>query len=284
MMRLLRLVLPWLLAFAAQPAWADSASTDLLGLQQQLHSLLESKSSDVGVAALDLSSGTGISVHGNDYFPMASTVKIAVAATYLREVEAGHRSLDHVVSGNVTAAEAMRRMLVHSDNHATDMLLADLGGPATVQSWLDQNGVKGLRIDRTIAQLLSDKRDLYDRRDSATPMAMVDFLRRLDDGELLKPSSRSYLLELMSQCMTGRNRMKWLLPEGTKVEHKTGTLNGLSDDVGFITLPDGRRLAIAVFARGGSDRPQTIAEAARAVYDGFLSMVTYPFSAAVTGR
>lgn len=78
--------------------------------------------------------------------------------------------------------------------------------------------------------------------------------------------------------------MKWLLPAGTPVEHKTGTLNGLSDDVGFISMPDGHRIAIAVFARGGEDRPRTIAEAARAVYDGFLSLVTYPFSAAVTGR
>jgi len=69
--------------------------------------------------------------------------------------------------------------------------------------------------------------------------------------------------------MTGRNRMKALLPAGTRVEHKTGTLNGLTGDVGFITMPDGRRLAVAFFARGGSDRPRTIAEAARAIYDGF---------------
>jgi beta-lactamase class A len=282
-MKLIRLILLWLFAFAAQPASAESAS-DLLGLQQQLHSLLQSKSSDVGIAALDLSSGTGISVRGSNYFPMASTVKIAVAATYLREIEAGHRSFDSVVSGGQTAAQLMRRMIIHSDNHATDLLLADLGGPRTVQTWLDQNSVKGLRIDRTISQLLNDKRDLYDHRDSATPMAMVDFLRRIDNGELLQPQSKRYLLNLMAQCMTGRNRMKWLLPEGTPVEHKTGTLNGLSDDVGFITLPNGHRIAIAVFARGGSDRPRTIAEAARTVYDGFLSMVTYPFSAAVTGR
>jgi beta-lactamase class A len=74
--------------------------------------------------------------------------------------------------------------------------------------------------------------------------------------------------------------MKWLLPDGTPVEHKTGTLTGLADDVGFITLPNGHRIAVAIFARGGSNRPRTIAEAARAVYDGFLSAVTYPFSAA----
>ena len=60
---------------------------------------------------------------------------------------------------------------------------------------------------------------------------------------------------------------------GTPVEHKTGTLNGLADDVGFITMPDGHRIAVAIFARGGSNRPQAIAEAARAIYDGFKSLV-----------
>ena len=112
-----------------------------------------------------------------------------------------------------------------------------------------------LRVDRTIAQLLSAKRDLWDRRDSSTPVAMVDLLRRIYKAELIKPASRNYLLDLMAQCQTGKNRMKALLPSGTPVEHKTGTLDGLSDDVGFITLPDGRRVAVAIFTRGGSNRP-----------------------------
>jgi len=66
--------------------------------------------------------------------------------------------------------------------------------------------------------------------------------------------------------------MRALLPTGTKVEHKTGTLNNYTSDVGFITLPDGRRLAVAFFARGSGDRPRAIAEAARQIYDGFLSI------------
>jgi len=88
----------------------------------------------------------------------------------------------------------------------------------------------------------------------------------------------------MAQCQTGRNRMKSLLPTGTLVQHKTGTLNGLTDDVGFITLPDGRRIAVAFFARGGSDRPRTIAAAARAVYDGFVDALRRPFATAFSGR
>jgi beta-lactamase class A len=109
---------------------------------------------------------------------------------------------------------------------------------------------------------------------------MVELLRRIDSGQLLRPESRTYLLDMMARCMTGRNRMKALLPGGTRVEHKTGTLDGLTDDVGFITMPDGRRLAVAIFARGGTDRPRTIAQAARTIYDNFYRwMWTTPTTA-----
>jgi beta-lactamase class A len=265
------------LALAAQPA-AAASSASLVSLEQQLASMVAGKSADVGIAALDLNTGETVSIKGNTPFPMASTVKVAVAALYLAQVDHGRRSLDDSINGT-TARSLMKRMLIHSDNRATDILLKDLGGPRAVHDWLQDNGITGLRVDRNIADLLRSKRDLWDRRDSSTPVAMVDLLRRIYKAELIKPESRNYLLDLMAQCQTGRNRMKALLPFGTVVEHKTGTLDGLSDDVGFISLPDGRRVAVAIFARGGRDRPRTIAETARAIYDGFKSVFAWPFGA-----
>lgn len=265
----------WLLALVAQPAVAAS-SPALQSLEQQLAWLNAATPTDVGIAALDLNSGELISVRGDEPFPMASTVKIAVAANYLAQVEHGRRSLDDRIAGR-SAASLMSAMIIRSDNHATDLLIRDLGGPDTVQAWMDQHGIKGLRVDRTIAQLLRARRDLYDVRDSSTPKAMVDLLHRIDSGKLLRPQSRAYLLDLMARCRTGKNRIRGLLPPGTRVEHKTGTLNGLSTDVGFITLPDGRRVAVAFFARGGSNRPRTIAQAARAIYDGFAAALSSPF-------
>jgi beta-lactamase class A len=263
-----------LLAFVAQPA-AAASSPNLTTLEQQLSSMVSSKSADVGIAALDLNTGETVSIKGNTPFPMASTVKVAIAALYLAQVDNGRRSLDDTINGQ-SARSLMARMLIHSDNRATDILLKDLGGPTAVHEWLRDNGVTGLRVDRTIAQLLSSKRDLWDRRDSSTPVAMVDLLKRIYKAELIKPESRNYLLDLMAQCQTGRNRIKALLP-GVPIEHKTGTLDGLADDVGFMTLPDGRRVAVAIFTRGGNDRPRTIAESARAIYDGFKSVFAWPF-------
>ena len=270
-------ILCWLLAFVAQPAWAAS-SPGLRSLEQQLAFLVATSPGDVGVAALDLKSGEVVSINGDEPFPMASTVKIAIAANYFAQVEHGRRSLDDTIGGR-SAYRLIEAMLVHSDNYATDLVLRDLGGPQKVQDWLTQNGLTGIRIDRSIAQLLRARRDLRDVRDSSTPRAMIGLLQRLDSGQMVGPSSRSHLLYLMSRCHTGRNRIRGLLPIGTQVENKTGTLSGLSTDVGFITLPDGRRIAVAFFARGGTNRPRTIAEAARAIYDGFASAWRTSFTA-----
>ncbi len=263
-----------LIGFTA-PALADVPAY-LRPLEQQLRLIEAANPGNVGIAAIDLSTGDMVSVHGDEPFPIASTVKVAIAAQYLAQVEHGRRTLDTLIAGR-PARRHLEAMIIKSDNHSTDVILRDLGGPTRVQQWLSQNQLSGLRIDRSIARLLSDRRDLRDQRDSSTPKAMVTLLQRLDSGKLLRPSSRSYLLSLMARCQTGRNRMRALLPFGTPVEHKTGTLNGLTTDVGFITLPDGRRLAIALFARHGTDRPSVLASAARKIYDGFVNVFALPF-------
>jgi len=119
-------VLCWILAFAAQPAWAAS-SPSLQPLERQLASLAAASPGDVGVAAVDLKSGELVTINGETPFPMASTVKIAIAANYLAQVENGRGSLDDTIRGR-SAARLMEAMLIHSDNYATDVLLRDLGG------------------------------------------------------------------------------------------------------------------------------------------------------------
>jgi beta-lactamase class A len=270
----------WLFAFVAAPATA-AASPDLVSVQQQVAALLADNSADVGIAALDLNTGESLSIKGDTPFPMASTVKVAIAALYLSQVDHKQKTLDDTIHGE-SVRSLMNKMLIYSDNRAADILFKDVGGPHAVNHWLVQNGIHGVHVNRTIAQLLADKRDLWDTRDSSTPKAMVDLLKRIYSGDLISMGSRNYLLGIMGKCHTGRNRMKSLLPDGTHVEHKTGTLDGLSDDVGFISMPDGHRIVVAIFARGGSNRPRTIAEAARTIYDGFKSVFTWPYRGALT--
>jgi len=262
-------LLAWLLAFTAQPALAQ-VSHSARPLEQRLADMAAENPGEFGIAALDLSTGEVVSINGDEPFPMASTMKIAVAAAYLAEVDAGRRSLDETIGGQ-SARQLMDVMIVRSSNHATDLLINTLGGPGAIDRWLRAHNLAGIRVDRTIAQLLSDRRDLRDVRDSSTPKAMLDLLRLIDSGPALRPQSRNLLLDMMRRCATGSNRIRGILPPGAAVEHKTGTLNNYTGDVGYLITPEGRRIAVVFFARYGENRPAVIATAARKIYDAFTS-------------
>ena len=266
-----RLLFTWFAAFLAFPAGAE-VSPKLQLLEQRLTAMAAENPGEYGIAAMDLTTGRSISFNGDEAFPMASTMKIAVAAAYLAEVDAGRRSLDDRI-GTVTAGRLMDAMITRSDNRATDLLISALGGPAPVDRWLRSHGLTGIRIDRTIAQLLSARRDLRDVRDFSTPTAMLGLLRLIDTGSVLRPESRSLLLDMMRRCRTGSNRIRGILPPDAGVENKTGTLSGYTGDVGYLTSPNGRRIAVAFFARGGENRPAVIATAARMIYDAFAAEV-----------
>ena len=268
------------MVLAVQPAVA-ATSPQLAPLEQQLAALVRSQPTELGIAAFDLTSNSSLCINCEAAFPMASTVKVAVAAAYLSQVDYGRRSLDQSIGGS-RASALIEAMLVHSDNGATDRLIRNLGGPSEIDAWLRFHGLTGIRVDRTIAQLLRAKRDLWDVRDSSTPTAMIELLKKIETGSVLKPTSHAYLMNMMGRCITGKNRIRGLLPDGVRVENKTGTLNGLTTDVGYIRLPDGRKVAVAFFARGGTGRPRAIAEAARAIYYGFASIPSYKNYAAVT--
>ena len=260
-------LLTGLAAFLGQPALAQ-ASPKLRLLEQQLAATISENPGEYGIAAMDLATGRTVSFNGNQAFPMASTMKIAVAAAYLAEVDAGRRSLDDMI-GNVTAGHLMDVMITRSDNRATDLLINTLGGPGSVDRWIRSHGLSGIRVDRTIAELLRARRDLRDVRDSSTPTAMLGLLRVIDSGKALTAQSRSVLVDMMYRCRTGGNRIRGILPPGARVENKTGTLSGYTGDVGFLTTPTGRRIAVAFFARGGENRAGVIATAARMIYDAF---------------
>jgi beta-lactamase class A len=275
-------LLAWLLVAAAQPAWGAS-SARLQSVEQRLAAMASENPGEYGFAAVDLSTGHSISFNGNEAFPMASTMKIAVAAAYLEEVDSGRRTLSDTIAGT-SALTLMDAMIVRSANRATDLLIASLGGPGAIDRWLRAHDLSGIRVDRTIAQLLSARRDLRDIRDSSTPTAMLGLLRLIDSGAALKPQSRYLLLDMMRRCATGSNRIRGILPPGATVEHKTGTLSGYTGDVGYLTSPSGRRIAVAFFARGGSNRPAVIATAARAIYDALAAEPVETISALPGGR
>ena len=99
---------------------------------------------------------------------------------------------------------------------------------------------------------------------------MIGF-HRGEEG--LSAASHAFALQLMQDTTTGPKRMKALLPAGTIVAHKTGTMPGTANDIGIITSADGmRHLLIAIFTKNGAPdeldaRERAIAEIAKALYE-----------------
>jgi beta-lactamase class A len=199
-------------------------------------------------------------------------------------------------------------MLLVSDNSATDLLLRLAGGPEAVTARMRALGIRDMEIHRPTVNLIADAegynlppetewtpelfKKLYeattpesrkaaaakfeiDLRDTTTPEAMGVLLERICRKDLLRPDSGALLLDIMERCRTGEARLKGILPAGTLVAHKTGTIGGSTNDVGIITLPhDAGHIAIAVFVKSSEkevvERERAIAQISRSVYDFFL--------------
>lgn len=203
----------------------------------------------------------------------------------------------------------MELMLLISDNSATDILLREAGGGDAVTGRLRALGIEGINVNRSCARLIADwigvgnlppeenwtpemfrlvfasvrpeeqqaaaRKFELDSRDTSTPDGMAALLERIYRKDMLKPESADLLMDIMRRCRTGEARLRGILPEGTEIAHKTGTIGGSTNDVGILTLPDGAgHIAIAVFVKSSQKelpaRERAIAEIARAVHDFFL--------------
>src|SRR5260221_4948540 len=191
----------------------------------------------------------------------------------------------------LSVEELVRRAVSNSDNTAVDALLALSGGPAAVTHRLMDLGIRGIRVDRGERELALDlsgptpakqrsafARYAHDLRDTAAPDAAVDLLAKImRDEDQLAPASHDRLLKWMIETETPASRIKGRLPAGTVVAHKTGTgpdvagINSATNDIGVITLPNGRHVAVAVFVATSSKplemREAVIAQISRAAYD-----------------
>ena len=67
---------------------------------------------------------------------------------------------------------------------------------------------------------------------------MLELLKALYQGRVVDPENDAAILDEMALCQTN-TRLPARLPEGTRVAHKTGTLDHLACDVGIIYTPAG---------------------------------------------
>jgi beta-lactamase class A len=209
---------------------------------------------------------------------------------------------------DMPAIDLIALAIQQGDNTAADVIMRRIGGPGAVTAWLRSKQIADLTIDRYERELQQDlagmapfrpewkdraawlaARDtvptetreaavnayLADPRDTTTVPAALEFLRQLADGELLSPASTRLLLRLMTHTATGAHRLRAGLPADARVAHKSGTAptdigrTPAVNDIGLVTLEDGREFVLAVFLAGSTatepERDRLIADTARLV-------------------
>jgi len=252
----------------------------------------------VGVSVMVLETGeTIVSLNPEDHFPMQSVYKLPISMAVMKQVDAGKIRLEQKVTvtksdfvgagqhspirnsnpngAEVTISELLRLAISESDGTASDVLMKLAGGPQAVQMYLTDLPITDMIVLDTEKELGQDWQTQY--RNSTTPDAAVTLLRALYEKRGLSESSQSLLLKFMVESTPGAKRLKGLLPAGTIVAHKTGTsgtqkgITSATNDIGIITLPNGKHLAIAVFVSDSpadeTTREGVIARIAKAVFD-----------------
>ncbi len=235
-----------------------------------------------GVFFTDLDTGAYVDLNGNSTFAAASMIKVPVLVAFFQDVDAGKIRLDENLtlkkeligggSGDMqykpvgtkfTALETATKMIVISDNTATNMLIARLGGAAALnqrfQSW-------GLSVTE-IQNLLPD----LSGTNTTSPRDLGQLMALVNQGDLMSLRSRDRLLEIMR-----RTKTKTLLPrglgEGATIAHKTGDIGSMVGDVGLVDMPNGKRyIGIAMVKRPHNDNraQELIRQISRAAYQEF---------------
>lgn len=216
---------------------------------------------------------------------------------------------------NFSVEDLFVAMMQNSDNTATDALLNLYGNsPNHITKYLQTAGIDNITISRSVHHMIVDfysmprnencdaiidfekHADLDDlpqpheteerfyndlTRDVATPCAMTGLLAAFIKEQLVTKFMVDYLIKIMEGCKNGPDRIKHFLPPEISIAHKTGTIAGVVNDVGIITLPNGEHIILTIFINGSncsSKAPEecktvkfVIASIAKQIFDYFTS-------------
>jgi beta-lactamase class A len=248
-------------------------------LETELAKIADAAKGRVGVGAVLIETGDTAYLDRTGHYPMQSVYKLPIAMAVLKMVDEGKVRIDQEVSitpedfvrqgfhspirnanpqGTVLPlAEVLRFSISESDGTASDVLLDLAGGPPAVMTYLNGIGVSDLIVADSEKSISKDWETQY--RNWSTPEGSIKLLRSLHERRAgLSEQITILLLRLMTETETGDRRIKRGIPENATVAHKTGTggtekgITGATNDIGIITLPDGRHILLAIYV---SDSP-----------------------------
>lgn len=230
--------------------------------------------SKAGLWVKHLTTGEEAAYHADDVFNSASVIKIPVAVLALEMADAGALKLStrltlraedvrggsgvfryHDAGLQPTLRDVLLQMIITSDNTATDLSIAQVGGVAKVNAWLQAHGyADGMRLVQTTGELFakyaalapSDDRDAKTNGDHAywlgelTPRATGRMLAAIEARTLPSKAGADELVRMLRAQQSGARRLPHFLPGDVAVGHKTGDFPPvLANDVGIVYAKSG---------------------------------------------
>jgi beta-lactamase class A len=276
-------------AAAAQTTTCCPEKTELK--RQLLWEKLESSISSVdqqfdgvlGVAVLDLSDGKTFLLHGDEVFPQASSIKVAVLVELYRQEQQARdgvkgtarladlytvRKEDLVADSDImlgltpgvtrlTNKDLATMMIAVSDNSAANVLI-DRMGMEKVNATLSGLGLKHTRLRRKMMDLSAAREG---RENVATPREMMTLLEMIYRHKLFSQELTDDFMAVLATSWEQNHKRSAILrglPAGVRAAEKPGELEGVRADSGIVFAPN-RPYVLCVMTTFAKD--ETAAEA-----------------------
>lgn len=256
---------------------------EIIGLKAKLMPLAyTNRNYRVGLFIWDAQTRNYVSIRGNEAFKTASVIKIPILIELFRQIDQGLNvinkevpfnmyqmaegsgSLQYQPVGNLHSLDYLAQIMIqHSDNTATNIILDEVGGSAALNSVMKAWGIQNGHMENWLPDLSGTN--------YMSPKDFATMLYNIDNTEFLTPSSRDKIIDYMSN-IKHRNLIKYGIPNGASIAHKTGDIGEMVGDAGIVTLANGNKyIVVAMVERPWNSciAKEIIREASRVTFDYF---------------
>ena len=224
-----------------------------------------------GIWVKHVTTGETAGVRDAEIFNSASVIKMPVLVLAFQMAERGEINLDeritirkedirggsgifryHDAGLQPTVRDVLLQMVITSDNTATDLSIAKVGGVAKVNAWLKQNGYADQKLTQTTGDLFAkynaltpaDDRNAKTNADKSywlgeiTPRGMGLMFEGIEKKTIASVASCDAMLRMLRAQQAGARRLNHFIQ--APVAHKTGDFPPvLANDVGIIYARSG---------------------------------------------
>ncbi|MFI5256184.1 MAG: serine hydrolase [Gemmatimonadales bacterium] len=258
-------------ARTGSPAPASFTRADTAALHRTLDSLAAAHHGVVGYAVHDLDTGERMELRGDETFPTASLIKVAILVTVYDLVEQKKLALDDPITllaidkvpgsgllqfmhdrSIITVHDAAWLMITISDNTATNLLLDRI----IIRRVWDK--MEKLGLPHTKVHSKSFLRSSSVAMDSSakyglgvtTPNEMAHLFELLSNGQAVSPAADSAMLDILAHN-ENFEKMERFIP-GLEVPHKTGETDQVRTECSLFPLQS--RVVACVLTKENQDQ------------------------------